>query len=127
LGTEAPSLQWTADRNCYEGWGDFWKRQNLLDPARDKMLDYSGWRTYWSDDRENLPSRNAVVWPASKLSGVAWLAMAPANYNVRARAPDSPAVGGASDGRDLGCIAELLPAAAMQPKSGDGNIADPKD
>ncbi|MGQ9574898.1 MAG: protein kinase domain-containing protein [Thermoguttaceae bacterium] len=105
-------IVWNGDRNFYEGFRAFWSVR-FADPKTPAVaLDFEAWRAYWGDQQEIVPSVDQVQWEGLPGADRALYGHEPADYALRgssATGPTNPALGAASDGRDAGLEAELLP------------------
>ena len=107
-------LTWNGAHNFYEGFRDF---LTIRDASGDELerLDFRGWQDHWTvrpDDHEDRPRQNTVVWNRPGSLDRPLHDHTVDDYTLGDRLTDQPARGGASDGRDAGLRAELLPTPA---------------
>lgn len=102
-------LIWNGDRNCYEGVELFWKINSTAVSGDMQQFLFSDWRTFWSEGHENLPGRNNVAWKGLPPLEKPLHAHTVTDYAL-STSVGNPARGGASDGLDIGVLADLLPA-----------------
>ena len=101
-------VQWSGERNCFDGVEVFWKIINSATQSSLRQLDFEGWRQLWmsrSKQASNLP----IAWQRLPDSDRPFHRHVPADYALDDAVADNPAVGGASDGSDDGCIISQLP------------------
>jgi hypothetical protein len=107
-------IEWTGERNFYQGIGQFWKVQ-LSDPDIPMDVpepvyawDIEAWKTHWGS-RENLPQVDRVQWARLPGRERPMYTHAPKDYALDAAAPSPSPGGAASDRRDAGALADRLP------------------
>lgn len=105
-------FKWESDRNFYEGFSVFWKIRGQSTLSSVEEMTLSPWNAFWGG-RERSWGR--VVWrEPPDLSRPPHL-QTPDDFALSDRIADNPARRGASDGRDAGCDASLLPAFPNRP------------
>ncbi len=105
-------LSWSGDRNFYEGFEIFWELGGETSPYEPALMELDSWQQFWmarSDGDENHPAQQAVVWLRLPSAQQPFSAQVPADYALNDRAVENPAHGAASDGRDVGFLADQLP------------------
>ncbi len=113
-GTFQRQFAWHGDRNFYQGFDAdaFWRIIDQNDPEESERLSFLDWISHWGQQQECLPTWGEI----------AWKHLPPADRPMHARTPDDYALAdetkgnlareGASDGRDVGAYAALLPPLA---------------
>ena len=100
-------LKWESERDFYDGFSVFWKIRGKSASATVEEMTLSPWNAFWGG-RERSWGR--VVWrEPPDLSRPPHLQTV-SDFELDQRVADNPARRGASDGRDAGCEASLLPA-----------------
>ncbi len=101
-------LQWTGDRDFYQGYEIFWK---IVGNAPDDTLQmtFAPWQAAWGEARENLARVGNVHWKSLPGMDVPFSEQTPADYVLSGDDEITP-LGNASDGRDVGHLADRLPA-----------------
>lgn len=110
-------LTWNGDRNFYEGFEIFWRIGGDVDPNDAQQLQLDTWQQFWqmrTDAHENRPLQRAVVWAELPAPQRPFHTHLPSDYALNSRGVENPAHGAASDGRDVGLRADLLPVDLMQ-------------
>jgi hypothetical protein len=99
-------LLWSGERNAYAGFDVFWAGMSLEFSPRS----FDGWQRLWSETpgARDVDPQTRVVW-----SG-AWdrqepAAVRPADLRLDEDAADNPALGGATDGTNIGADITALP------------------
>jgi len=109
---------WNGDRNFYEKFAIFWSKKYLDSEDPPEQMNFDAWRAYWGLERENLPIANRVGWKELPELARPLHTHAPANYALTSsEVSENPALGAASDGRDVGFQADLLPQLPPPAKS----------
>lgn len=103
-------LSWDGDRNFYDGVELFWRIANTMVADDMQQFLFSDWRAHWSEGQENLPSRSTVAWKSLPPADRPLYAQTPIDYAITTGTANNPTRGAASDGLDVGVLAELLPA-----------------
>ncbi len=109
--TRRKRVQWSGDRNFYEGFTAFWTIENVNPEYPPEVFGFEDWRNHWCAARENFPTINRVQW--RQLPGVDRPVhqQTPEDYVLStAESPPNAALGAASDGQDAGFVAARLPA-----------------
>ncbi len=107
-------LQWSGDRNFYQGFDIFWKVESLGAEAP-LELSHSDWEAIGGRSREYLCRSGGVRWQAISAPTGPFDALTPADYALLPDARMNPAIESASDGRDVGFLADSLPAISAAP------------
>ena len=97
---------WTGDRNLYDGFEMFWVVRGLDAQLLSNPMPFDPWRFRWGLNRSWSQKVDWKTLPAARLP---CSRHAPADYVLNETATN-PAVGMASDGSNLGCRADRLPA-----------------
>ncbi|MBX9789780.1 MAG: protein kinase [Pirellulales bacterium] len=112
-------VRWESERNFYDGFHIFWKirGQSQLDAPQEMTL--SAWRAFWQGQEK---SWGRVLWRQLPDPSRPLHQHTPADYALDTRVADNAAVRGATDGRNAGCEANLLPPLPL-PASSNGRSA----
>lgn len=116
-------VQWSGDRNFYEGFRTFWNIQEDLAAEPLVRMDLTQWQQHWGT-RADLPRSGAVVWKNLPPQDKPFSAQTAADYALSDRAENNPARGGASDLGDVGFRAERLPLVESR---ADANASAPPE
>jgi hypothetical protein len=73
-------------------------------------MTFEAWKTHWGSEHENLPRSGRVDWRKLPTADRPLDRAAPADYALNEKSAANPAVGTASDGRDIGMETARLPA-----------------
>jgi serine/threonine-protein kinase len=106
-------ITWNGDRNCYDGFEVFWSIRGLDSEAPPELMAFEAWRAHWGPEHENLPRLGRVNWRKLPAADRAVHRFTPADFAL-SEAAGNPAVGAASDGRNIGLEADRLPAPPLQ-------------
>ncbi|MBL9125936.1 MAG: hypothetical protein JNG90_20000 [Planctomycetaceae bacterium] len=99
-------LKWESERDFYDGFSIFWKIRGKSAATTVEEMTLTPWNAFWGG-RERSWGR--VVWrEPPDLTRPPHLQTV-ADFELDQRVADNPARRGASDGRDAGCEAALLP------------------
>ena len=111
-------LKWESERDFYDGFSVFWKIRGRSASAAVEEMTLSPWNAFWGG-RERSWGR--LVWrELPDLSRPPHLQTV-SDFELDQRVSDNPARRGASDGRDAGCEAALLPSFPEIRLGGDPN------
>ncbi|MGD9647308.1 MAG: protein kinase [Pirellulales bacterium] len=112
-------VRWESQRNFYDGFHVFWKirGQSQLDSPQEMTL--SAWRAFWQGQEK---SWGRVLWHQLPDPTRPLHLHTAADYALDTQVADNAAIRGATDGRDAGCEANLLPALPA-PAPGNGRSA----
>jgi hypothetical protein len=104
-------LAWHGDRNFYQGFdGDaFWRIIDQNDPDESERLSFLDWISHWGQQQECLPTWGEIAWKQLPPADRPMHARTPADYALADETKGNMARDGASDGRDVGAYAALLP------------------
>ena len=105
-------LTWSGDRNFYEQFSVFWRIHSEESTSGPLELRLDDWLQLWQerdDGDENRPLQDVVVWKHLPHEERTLFSHLPSDYAIHDRAEENPAHGAASDGRDVGFRADLLP------------------
>ena len=102
-------IAWSGDRNFYQGFDVFWRVAYRDSKTPAEQMDFDTWRTHWGPERENLPNRGLPQWRQVPDPGKPLDSRGVADYVLRQTVPGNPAIGAASDGRDIGSLVDRLP------------------
>ena len=103
-------ITWNGDRDCYEGFEVFWSIRRLDSETPPDQMTFDAWKTHWGSEHENLCRSGRVDWRKLPAADRPLDRAVPADYALNEKSPANPAVGMASDGRDIGMEAARLPA-----------------
>jgi len=127
--TARQEFAWNGDRNFYEGFGNFWSIRIAGAATSAEVMSFDAWREYWGPERESVPNWNRAQWRQLPGADRPVPAHLPSDYVLNpSTASANPALGAASDGRDMGCLFDRLPGAASppQPASAPGPSTQPE-
>ena len=94
---------WNGDRNFYQNVDVFWTVRNVDSQVAPDVTTFDRWKTYWGASRENLASREPLVWRKAADASQPLYAHATADYTL-----EDPTFGDASAGAP-GFRADRLP------------------
>jgi serine/threonine-protein kinase len=100
-------VKWNGEHDFFDGFDVFWRISNGTTQAGAKQMSFSEWQQFWasrSKSMNNVP----LAWKNLPRSDRPFHAQAPDDYALDATATTNPALRGASDGLDAGCIANQL-------------------
>jgi serine/threonine protein kinase len=104
-------LQWSGDRDFFDGFDVFWQIANTSQDIGSKQQHFEEWQSFWAaQSRAQVAGKNAVLWRRLPSADRAFHAHAPADYALNTEIANNPAFRAASDGLDAGCVARQLPA-----------------
>ena len=103
-------ITWNGDRNCYDGFEVFWSIRRLDSETPPDQMNFEAWKTHWGSEHENLCRFGRVDWRKLPAADRPLDRATPADYALNEKSAANPAVGTASDGRDIGMEAARLPA-----------------
>jgi hypothetical protein len=107
----ATRLQWSGDHDFFDGFEVFWKILNTAAETRSRQHRFEDWQDLWrKQSRWQVAGKNVVRWRALPGAERAFHTHAPNDYALAPEAADNPALGGAGDGLDAGCVAKQLPS-----------------
>jgi serine/threonine-protein kinase len=112
VGDEGPNelrqqIAWNGDRNMYDSFDAFWVLRRSDRETPPVLMGFEVWKSHWGP-RENLPQCEKVEWQRAPAAILPLHRRTPADYTLSAT-DGNPALGTASDGRNLGCQADRLP------------------
>ena len=113
-------IVWNGDRNCYDGFDSFWTIDRLDPETPPDRMGFDAWKSHWGGERENLPHAGPLAWRKPPPASQPMHRSSPADYALAEESANNPAVGAASDGRNIGVQAARLP----EEKEGIGGIRD---
>ena len=99
-------ITWNGDRNCYDGFDVFWSIDHLDSDIPPERMTFEGWKSHWGPEHENLPRAGAVEWRKLPPADQPVHRSTPDDFALNEASAGNPAVGAASDGRNLGFQAE---------------------
>lgn len=104
-------FSWHGDRNFYQDFdGDaFWRISSQNDPDQSERFTFPDWVSHWGQQHELLPTWGEVAWKHLPLTSRPVHLRTPEDYALSDHEDRNMARDGASDGRDVGAYAELLP------------------
>jgi serine/threonine-protein kinase len=106
----ATRLQWSGDHDFFDGFEVFWQILNTAAETGSRQHRFEDWQDLWrKQSRWQVAGKNAVRWRALPGAERAFHAHTPNDYALESEAANNPALGGAGDGLDAGCIIGQLP------------------
>jgi serine/threonine-protein kinase len=109
VGEYLARLQWTGDHDFFGGVDVFWQISSGAAQTSSKQMDFDAWQQFWAS-RSKSATNSPLAWKNLPRSDLPYHAHTPDDYALDASAPGNPAVGGATDALDAGCIANQLGA-----------------
>jgi serine/threonine protein kinase len=104
-------LQWSGNRDFFDGFEVFWQILNTAGQTASRQMRFDQWQDHWgAQSRSQTASSKLPYWRTPSSSEQPCHDQSPADYAVDPLRPNNPAVAGASDGFDAGCILSQLPA-----------------
>ena len=108
-------ITWNGDRNCYDGFEVFWSINRLDSEVPLERMSFGAWKSHWGPEHENLPRSGAVDWRKLPPADQPIHGSTAADFALNEASADNPAVGAASDGRNLGFQAARTSASPVKP------------
>lgn len=102
-------LNWSGERNFYQGFQTFWSIRHAGSVGPVETWDFEQWKTYWGPEQENLPNLERVVWKKPLPANRPFNEHTPRDYALNDDPGVNPAAAAATDGQDVGAVLEKLP------------------
>jgi hypothetical protein len=119
-------IQWNGDRNFYQGFEVFWKVMRPGPQEDNALLSFGQWQAMWGERHEYLARSGAVHWRTFPTGGSPSSTQVPGEYALADDGDQNSPVGNASDGHDVGNLADLLPfVARSSPEISPADPANP--
>jgi serine/threonine-protein kinase len=104
-------LQWSGNCDFFDGFDPFWQIVSTTTQTASKQMRFDAWQDHWgSQSRSQWVRKDIALWRGLAGSDRPFHAHAPADYALDSGLTNNPALGGASDGADAGCLLRQLPA-----------------
>ncbi len=100
-------LQWSGDHDFFDGFEVFWQIANGTAETDSQQMRFEDWQKLWAS-RSKLAANVTISWRRPPQSDRAFHTHTPLDYALDATAADNPAIGGAGDGLDAGCVSKQL-------------------
>jgi serine/threonine-protein kinase len=100
-------LQWSGDRNFFDGVEVFWKIVTGATQTTAAQMDFDQWREVWSA-RSRQSTSGPIAWKRLPSTARPFHTHTPDDYALDESAQANPAIGGASDGLDAGVLVGRL-------------------
>jgi serine/threonine-protein kinase len=125
-------LQWSGDHDFFDGFDVFWRINNTAAGTNPRQHRFDDWQDLWrKQSRWQLAGKDSVRWLGLPAAERAYHTHTPSDYALAAESGDNPALAGASDGLDAGCLAKQLPTLppeeSVEPRAAPRAPAPPRN
>lgn len=100
-------VAWSGQRNVYRGFNTFWAVGTDDPIAMPDLIDFAAWQSRWGDAGETDVESGPIDWRL-RWGDVRPAEVTPAEFSLSGTAETNHAIGGATDGRNLGADVPAL-------------------